>query len=45
MTLSKEDLSFFDDIKHEWVAEPGDFIAHIGNSSTNIKSKVRFVLE
>ena len=43
--LNKDDLSFFDDVKHEWVAEAGDFIAHIGNSSTEIASKVKFILK
>lgn len=44
-TIDKTALSFFDDKKHEWVAEPGDFEALIGASSTDIKSKVIFSLK
>lgn len=43
-TIDKEALSFFDADKHEWVAEPGDFEAIIGASSTDIKSKIKFKL-
>lgn len=43
-TISADDLKYFDADKHEWVAERGDFILHIGNSSTNIQSKVKFTL-
>ncbi len=44
-TIDKAALSFFDDKKHEWVAEPGDFEALIGASSTEIKSKIGFTLK
>ena len=44
-TVDKAALSFFDDKKHEWVAEPGDFEAIIGASSTDIKTKVNFSLQ
>ena len=44
-TVDKTALSFFDDKKHDWVAEPGDFEAIIGASSTDIKSKVGFSLK
>jgi len=43
-TIDKEALSFFDADKHEWIAEPGDFEAIIGASSTDIKSKIKFKL-
>ena len=45
LTLDKTALSFFDDKKHDWVAEPGAFEAIIGASSTDIKSKVSFSLQ
>ncbi|WP_312079060.1 glycoside hydrolase family 3 C-terminal domain-containing protein [Chryseobacterium sp.] len=45
LTIDKEALSFFDAEKHQWVAEPGDFEAQIGNSSDNIKTKVKFTLK
>ncbi|MBF4471338.1 glycoside hydrolase family 3 C-terminal domain-containing protein [Flavobacterium sp. HJJ] len=44
-TVDKTALSFFDDKKHEWVAEPGAFEALIGASSADIKSKVSFSLQ
>lgn len=44
ITIDKEDLSFFDAQKHQWVAEPGDFEAIIGASSEDIKGKATFKL-
>lgn len=44
-TIGKEALSFFDDIRHEWVAEPGKFEAWIGASSTDIRNRVAFELK
>lgn len=35
---------YFDDEKHEWVAEAGDYIALIGSSSSDIKDSVKFRL-
>ena len=43
--IDKQALSFFNDSRHEWVAEPGKFEAQIAASATDIKSKVTFVLE
>lgn len=45
ITVDKAALSFFDPVKHDWVAEPGDFEALIGASSTDIKTKVKFTLK
>lgn len=45
ITVDKAALSFFDDKKHEWIAEPGDFEALIGASSANIKTKTAFKLK
>lgn len=44
LTIGTDALSFFDDKAHRWTAEPGDFEALIGNSSDNLRQKVRFVL-
>ncbi|KGO80226.1 glycosyl hydrolase family 3 [Flavobacterium beibuense F44-8] len=44
-SIAKEDLSYFDDKKHQWVAEPGSFKAIIGASSQDIKGDVRFTLK
>lgn len=43
--ISSEELAFFDDIKHKWVAESGVFEAVIAASSMDIKSKIRFELK
>ena len=43
--IDKSALSFFDPVKHDWVAEPGDFEALIGNSSDAIKTKIKFSLQ
>ncbi|MBK5202500.1 MAG: glycoside hydrolase family 3 C-terminal domain-containing protein [Prolixibacteraceae bacterium] len=45
ITINKDALSYYNDIKQEWVAEPGKFIALIGSSSRNIKGKVPFELK
>ena len=44
-TVDSSALSFFDTGKHAWVAEPGDFEAIIGASSTDIKTKTGFKLK
>ncbi len=43
--IDKQAFSFFNDSRHEWVAEPGKFEAQIAASATDIKSKVTFELE
>ena len=45
LTIDKKALSFFDDAKHEWVAEPGKFEVVIGSSSRDIKGIVLFELK
>lgn len=45
ITVDKEALSYFDDKKHAWVAEPGDFEAIVGASSADVKNKVKFTLK
>lgn len=44
ITIDKSALSFFDPVKHDWVAESGDFEAIIGASATDIKGKASFKL-
>ena len=44
LTIDVNALSFYDDSKQDWVAEPGDFIALIGTSSDCLTSKVKFKL-
>jgi beta-glucosidase len=43
--IDAEALSFFDDKKHEWVAEQGEFEALVGAASDDIKSSVTFTLK
>jgi beta-glucosidase len=40
--VSVDDLKFFDDTKHEWVAEPGKFTVYIGASAADVRSTVDF---
>ena len=44
LTIDVDALSFYDDSKQNWVAEPGDFMALIGTSSDHLTSKVKFKL-
>ena len=44
-TIEKEDLSYFDPEKHDWVAEPGKFKALIGSASDDIRAEISFALE
>ncbi len=43
--INKDALSYFDDKKHEWVAEPGKFEAIVAASATDIKGVVPFELK
>lgn len=44
-SIEKSALSYFDAVKHDWVAEAGNFEAIIGASSTDIKTKIGFTLK
>lgn len=44
-TLTKEDLSYYDDRKKEWIAEPGKFKIMIGASASDIRGTVDFDLK
>ena len=41
-TLDEEDLKYFDEVKHEWVAERGTFTIYVGASSADIRGKVKY---
>lgn len=43
-TVRPSDLAFFDAGAHTWKAEPGEFRAHVGAASDDIRSSLRFVL-
>lgn len=42
--ITPDKLAFFNDIKHEWTAESGDFEIHIGSSSKDIRNRIKFKL-
>ena len=44
-TVTAEELAYFDDAKHQWVAEPGKFEALVAASSADIRTKVSFELK
>lgn len=44
-SIDAEDLSYFDDTRHKWVAEPGKFEAIIAASSADTKTKIPFELK
>ncbi len=44
-TIAKDALSFYDDAKQQWVAEPGKFKAIIAASATDVKSEISFMLK
>lgn len=43
-TVRPSALAFFDAGAHAWKAEPGEFRAHVGAASDDIRSSLRFVL-
>jgi beta-glucosidase len=43
--LSPRSFSFYDDRRHQWVCEPGEFVARIGNSSRDIRLQQSFKLD
>ena len=40
--IPDEALSFFDADAHKWVLEPGEFVAHVGSASDDIRTSVKF---
>ena len=40
--ITEDALSYFDADAHKWVVEPGEFIAHVGSASDDIRSSVKF---
>lgn len=43
--IDESALSFFDGKAHEWVAEPGEFVALVGAASDDIRTSCRFSLK
>jgi beta-glucosidase len=44
-TIDPTALSFYDDTKGAWVAEPGEFEVLIGSSSADIRNTITFYLK
>ena len=44
-TVDKEDLSYFDADRHEWVAEPGMFDIYVAAAADDVRGKVSFKLK
>ena len=44
MQINAKDLSFFDETRHQWVAEPGTFTIHVGTASDAIIKTLEFKL-
>jgi beta-glucosidase len=45
ITIDKSALSYYDDRQQAWTAEPGDFVARVGDASDQIVSTVNFTLK
>lgn len=43
--LGRDALSYFDEKKHDWVMEPGEFEILVGSSSADIRNKAKFKAE
>ena len=43
-TIDRKALSFYDDTKQDWVAEPGTFEVLVGASACDIRGKAAFEL-
>ena len=43
--LGPRAFSFYDEHRHGWVCEPGEFIARLGESSRDIRQELRFTLD
>ena len=45
LTIGREALSFYDEVKGQWTAEPGQFEALIGTASDRLTGKCIFELK
>jgi len=43
--IDRTALSFYDETTHSWLAEPGEFTAHIGSASDAIRTSASFTLK
>jgi len=42
--LGRDELSYYDDLARDWVAEPGEFEVLVGASSADIRERAGFKL-
>jgi beta-glucosidase len=45
LTIGRDALSFYDEGRGDWTAEPGDFEALLGTSSDQLTQKISFMLK
>ena len=45
LTINRQSLSFYDEVRSEWVAEPGAFEALVGTASDNLPARCAFNLK
>lgn len=45
LTISRQELAFYDDQAHAWIAEAGEFTALVGSSSQDIRATAHFTLK
>ena len=45
LTINRQSLSFYDEVRGEWVAEPGAFEALVGTASDNLPARCAFNLK
>ena len=45
LSIDRRALSFWDETKNGWTAEPGEFVALVGNASDNLTCKTKFTLK
>jgi len=45
LTIGTDALSYYDEASSSWKAEPGEFIALVGNASDNLKHSCKFTLK
>ena len=43
--ISEDQLKYFDEAAHEWVAESGEFTAHVAAASDDVKASLKFSLK
>lgn len=43
--ITADDLRYFDDARHDWVAESGKFVLYVGSSSTDIRARKTITLK